>query len=138
MGKCFAGEEAQQILGSVPSYEPPPPPSVPLSTVQTFLKDWREWLGDGKERVPMRNRSVEEHALGQRFYRLQEKFQAQQLSDADVRLLCGVPCLKEVVEKHMHPSQSEVQQVLAALTRWQESHPDEELGRRTETCSAKD
>ena len=46
-------------------------------------------------------------------------------------MLCGAPCLNEAVEEHVHRSQSEVQQVLAELTRWQETHPDEKLGRRT-------
>ena len=63
----------------------------------------------------MRRGPDEQNLLYQRFGRLQEKFQAQELSHADIRLLCGAPCLKEAVEKHTHPSQSEVQQVLAGL-----------------------
>ena len=66
----------------------------------------------------MRHEPGEEDALAKRLSPLQEKFQAREISDEDARLLCGVPCLKEAVEKHMHPSQSEVQQVLAAMTLW--------------------
>ena len=91
MKTFFVGEEAQQILGSVPGYEPPSS-SVPLSLVQTFLKDWREWLRDGKERVPMRHGPGEEDALARRLSCLHEKFQAQALSESEVRFLCGVPC----------------------------------------------
>ena len=78
---------------------------MPLSTVQTWLKDWREWLGEGEVRVPMYShaalRQVEDN-LRHRFYHFQQKFQAQALSDEESSLLCGVPCLKEALEEHIH------------------------------------